>query len=265
MHLQDQQIYSVTNSQCSDVCWVVHQSENDYRKWTELHCAWVTVFLAPVSKSLCIFFDTYVRLLFINDAFVCLFHITKHWHSAILKSSLMHVLLWSWAVSRIDSVKCLNEAYSHLHLHRERFKWCVCEKSFSHLWVEDFEHMNCCRIHAYFSMCLIYCYSTSSYILIDDHKQRNFLLLKWLEWVDNVSHNLCDMISVRLFYDDDYDSWLSELMSEIVFSVRYAFKKASIVMRQLLYKLVHFVVLIDVAYFSFSKLIFWIQMIHSLL
>jgi len=56
MHLQDQWIYSVMNSQCSDVCWVIHQSENDCRKWTELHCTWATVFLAPVSKSLCIFF-----------------------------------------------------------------------------------------------------------------------------------------------------------------------------------------------------------------
>jgi len=93
MHLQDQQIYSITDSQCSNVCWVIHQSENDCRKWTELHCTWATVFLAPVSKSLCIFFDTYVQLLLINNVFVCLSHITKHWHSAILKSSLMHVLL----------------------------------------------------------------------------------------------------------------------------------------------------------------------------
>jgi len=56
MHLQDQQIYSIMNSQCSNACWVVHQSENDCRKWTELYCTWATVFLAPASKSLCIFF-----------------------------------------------------------------------------------------------------------------------------------------------------------------------------------------------------------------
>ncbi len=122
VHLQDQQIYSIMNSQCFDACWVIHQSENDCRKWTELHCTWVTVFLASASKSLCIFFDTYVQLLSVNNVFVCLSHITEHWHSAILKSSLMHVLLWSWAVSRVGSVECLNEAYSHLHLCRERFK-----------------------------------------------------------------------------------------------------------------------------------------------
>ncbi len=223
------------------------------------------MFLAPVSKSLCIFFNTYVQLLLINDVFVCLSHITKHWHSAILKSSLMHVLLWPWAVSRIDSVKCLNEAYSHLHLCKERFKWCVCEKSFSHLWVKDFEHMNCHCIHAHFSMHLIHHYSISSYILIDDHRQRNFSLLEWLEWVDNVLHNLCDMTSVELFCDDDYDSWLSELMLKIVFFIRYTFKKASVIMRQLLHKLVHFVILIGVMYFLFSELIFWIQVICSLL
>ena len=56
MHLQDQQIYSITDSQCFNACWVVHQSENDCRKWTELHCTWATVFLAPASKSLCMFF-----------------------------------------------------------------------------------------------------------------------------------------------------------------------------------------------------------------
>ena len=32
MHLQDQQIYSITDSQCFNACWVVHQSENDCRK-----------------------------------------------------------------------------------------------------------------------------------------------------------------------------------------------------------------------------------------
>ena len=177
----------------------------------------------------------------------------------------MHVLLWPWAVSRVDSVECLNEAYSHLHLRRERFKWCVCEKPFSHLWAEGFEHMNCHHIHAHFSMCLICCYLTSSYISIGDHRQKNFLLLEWLEWVDNVLHNLCDMTSVELFYDDDYDLWLSELMSKIVFFIRYAFKEASVIMRQLLHKLVHFAILIDVMYFSFSELIFWIQVIRSLL
>ena len=78
MHLQDQQIYSITDSQCFNVCWVVHQSENDCRKWTELHCTWATVFLASVSKSLCIFFDTYVQLLSVNNVFVCLSHIMKH-------------------------------------------------------------------------------------------------------------------------------------------------------------------------------------------
>ena len=177
----------------------------------------------------------------------------------------MHVLLWSWAVSRVDSVECLNEAYSHLHLHRERFKWCVCEKSFSHLWAEGFEHMNCCCIHAHFSMHLICCYPTSSYILIDDHEWENFSLLEWLERVDNVSHNLCDIISVKLFCDDDYGLWLFKLMSEVVFFIRYVFKKTLIVMRQLLHKLVHFAVLIGVVYFSFSELIFWIQVICSLL
>ena len=177
----------------------------------------------------------------------------------------MHVLLWPWAVSRVDSVECLNEAYSHLHLHRERFKWCVCEKSFSHLWAEDFEHMNCRHIHAHFSMCLICCYFILSYISIDDHRQENFSLLEWLEWVDNVSHNLCDMISVELFYDDDYDSWLSELMSKIAFFIRYMFKKTSVVTRQLLCKLIHLAILIGMTYFSFSELIFWIQMICSLL
>jgi len=177
----------------------------------------------------------------------------------------MHVLLWPWAVSRIDSVKCLNEAYSHLYLHRKRIKWCVCEKPFSHLWAEDFEHINCHYIHAHFSMCLIHFYPTSSYILISDHEQRNFLLLEWLEWVDNVLHNLCNMTSVELFYDDDYGLWLFELMLKVVFFIRYMFKKASVVMRQLLHKLVHLAVLIDVTYFSFSELIFWIQVICSLL
>ncbi len=45
-------------------------------------------------------------------------------------------------------------------------------------------------------------------------------------------------------------------MLKVVFFIRYVFKKASVITRQLLHKLVHFVILIGVVYFSFSELIF---------
>jgi len=109
----------------------------------------------------------------------------------------MCVLLWSWATDRVDLKGCLNEVYSQCHLRRERFKWCVCEKPFSHVWAEDFEHMNCCHSHAHFSVRLICCYPFSSYVLIDDHGWRSFLLLEWLKWVDNVLHNVSDMTLIE--------------------------------------------------------------------
>jgi hypothetical protein len=55
MHSQDQQINSVTGSQCSDV-WVVHQLVNVHRRWTDLHCVWATVYWGQLSNSLDIFF-----------------------------------------------------------------------------------------------------------------------------------------------------------------------------------------------------------------
>jgi len=210
-------------------------------------------------------FNNDIQLLLIDNVFVHLFHFMKHCWSALLKSLLMCVLLWSWAVSRVDSEECLNEVYSQCHLCRERFKWCVCEKSFSHIWAEDFEHMNCHCSHAHFSVHLICCYSFSSYVLIDDHRWENFLLLEWLKWVDNVLHNVSDMILIELFDDDDYGSWLFEQMLRGVFCIRLMFKKTSVFTRQLLHKLIHLVVLIGVVYLSFSELMIWIQMMLSLL
>ncbi len=177
----------------------------------------------------------------------------------------MHVLLWPWAASRVDSEECLNEVYSQCHLHRERFKWCVCKKPFSHVWAEGFEHINCHHSHAHFSVHLIHRYLFSSYVSIDDHRWESFLLLEWLRWVDNVSHNVSDMTLIELFDGDDYGLWLFEQMSEGVFCIRLMFKKTLVFTRQLLHKLVHLAVLIGVVYLSFSELMVWIQMMLSLL
>jgi len=202
---------------------------------------------------------------FFSSTFVHLSHFTEHCWSALLESLLMCVLLWSWAASRVGSEECLNEVYSQCHLRKERFKWCACEKSFSHVWAEGFEHINCHCSHAHFSVHLIHCYPFSSYVLIDDYRWGSFSLLEWLRWVDTVLHNVSDMTLIGLFDGDDYDLWLFEQMSKGVFCIRLVFKKTSVFTRQLLCKLVHLAVLIGVTYFLFNESMIWIQMMLSLL
>jgi len=156
-----------------------------------------------------IFSDMYVWLFLINNVFVCLIHITQLFQSALLKFLLMQVLLKSCTrENRMSLVVHFDDVYLWCHLCRKRFKWCVCEKSFSYIWVELSEHMNCCCHHAYFCMHLVHCDSISIYISICNHEQKNISLFEWLKWLKDVFYNVCDMILIELLCNDDYDLWL---------------------------------------------------------
>jgi hypothetical protein len=86
----------------------------------------------------------------------------------------------------------------------------------------------------------------------------------WVAWVDNVLHNLCDMTSVELFDDDDYGLWLFEQMSKVSSAsgcVQEDFSLHETASSQVGSSCGSH--RCDVS--SFSELIFWIQMMLSLL
>ena len=146
---------------------------------------------------------------FINNVFVCFIYIMQLFWNALFKFFLMQVLLkLCIKENRVSSVDCFNDVYLWCHLCRKRFKWCVCKKSFSHIWAELSEHMNCHSCHAHFCMHFIHCDSISIYISICNHRQRNISLFKWFKWLKDVFHNVCNMILIELLCNDNYDLWL---------------------------------------------------------
>jgi hypothetical protein len=114
-----------------------------------LHCASVIMFLVWSLNSsddflwhICLFFSSTMCL--------CILLISHSFSEMHFWVFLMQVLLEPCAkVNRLNSVDYFDDVYS-ISFMQKRFKWCVCEKSFSHFWAEISEHMNCHHHHAHF-------------------------------------------------------------------------------------------------------------------